>query len=140
MDKSQSRGKIKDTLPKEFNWEYQPARREKTKRRAIEGIITGVRKYIEETPTPLEEEGIMERKLIIGKEVWRIITIYSREIENTRKNLEKTISETDSSKVIIGENSTDYGGEEEDGRRSRSKDKVKNEEGKKWWKRTDGVY
>lgn len=31
----------------------------------------------------------MERRLIIGKEVWRIITIHSKEIENTKKNLEK---------------------------------------------------
>lgn len=90
----------------------------------------------------------MERRLIIGKEVWRIITIYSKEIENTKKNLEKVISETDSSKVVIRgdwnarieENGTENGGEEEDGRRRRSKDKVKNEEGKKmveengWWK------
>lgn len=65
----------------------------------------------------------MERKLTIGKEVWRIITIYSSEIESTKKNLEKMISETDSSKVIIGGNwnarirkdGTDNGGEERDG-------------------------
>lgn len=31
--------KLKDILPKRFNWECQPARREKTKGRAIRGAI-----------------------------------------------------------------------------------------------------
>lgn len=34
--------KIKDILPKEFNWECQPARREKMKGK-VGGIITGVK-------------------------------------------------------------------------------------------------
>lgn len=131
--------KIIDTLPKELKWECQLARREKTKGRAIGSIITGVKNHIEEAPTPAEEEGIMERRLTRRREVWRIISIYSREMEKTKKKLEKMLSETDSRKIIIGgdwnarigEDGTDNWGEEEDGRRRRSKDKVKNEEGKK---------
>lgn len=38
----------KASLPKEFRWNCQPATRERSKGRAKGGIITGVRKEIEE--------------------------------------------------------------------------------------------
>lgn len=75
-------------MPEGWKWKCQPAGRESKKGRARGGIITGVRKEIEEREIGEKEiEGIQERELIIDKERWRIITLYNR--EGRREGLEK---------------------------------------------------
>ncbi|KYM96706.1 hypothetical protein ALC62_12627, partial [Cyphomyrmex costatus] len=57
--------KIRGKLPKEFMWKCQTARRKNRKGRAIGGIITGVRKGIEEVKdneNVSELEGMVQRK------------------------------------------------------------------------------
>ena len=103
------------------------------------GIITGIRNNIEEGMVNTEEEGIQERRLIIRKEEWRILTVYSKDMESTRKTLEKIVTETESRKVIIGgdwnarigEEGTIIWREMEKEKPRRSKDRTKNDEGKK---------
>jgi len=88
-------------LSKRFVWKCQYAVRAKKKGRARGGIITGVRKGIEEIN--VEEmkaiDGIQERRLRLEGRFWRIISIYNnssmknkrREIEEMLGNLEKEI-------------------------------------------------
>ena len=43
------------------------------------GIITGVKMEVKEIATDrIEEEGIQEREVVHGNEIWRIVTVYNR--------------------------------------------------------------
>ncbi|KAJ3647128.1 hypothetical protein Zmor_024664 [Zophobas morio] len=59
--------KLKDVLPKEFQWKLQEAKKEK--RRVEQKVeITGVKKDIKEIEEgAIEMEGIVERKLTVNK-------------------------------------------------------------------------
>jgi hypothetical protein len=55
------------SLPKEYKWEGQGAKREKRKREELPRIITGVKLGIKEKRQEKgEEEGCMKRKVHIG--------------------------------------------------------------------------
>ncbi|KYN04961.1 hypothetical protein ALC62_04156 [Cyphomyrmex costatus] len=137
-------GKLKEKMPKEWRWKCQPADRDKRRGRAKGGIITGIRKEIEENKEELESrEGIQERKIILNGEKWRVVTIYNR--EGRKKGLEdmqEVIKEEEGGKmVMVGDFNARIGkeggvrtlsGEEkrpEEGKRV-SKDKVINKQGK----------
>jgi len=64
-------------LPNEFSWEVQ-AKRKNKKDRACGGMLLGIRKGIEKEKV-IEggsREDIMECRIRIGTERWRIIGIY----------------------------------------------------------------
>jgi hypothetical protein len=72
--------KIDKTLPKDYKWKSQWAKREKKKGRATEGIITGVKLGVKEKSQERGEEGCMERNVHIGNEWWKILRVYSKEM------------------------------------------------------------
>ena len=128
---------LKDKLPQEFSWKCKYATRERKKGRAIGGIITGVRKGIEEEESNAGTEHIQERRIRIQNEKWRVITVYSRDMKETKEELDQIIEEREVEKLIIGgdfnarigQEGGDFRMEEKNDVR-RSKDKVKNTEGK----------
>ncbi|XP_076673700.1 uncharacterized protein LOC143371907 [Andrena cerasifolii] len=128
---------LKDKLPQEFSWKCKYATRERKKGRAIGGIITGIRKGIEEEGSNAGTKHIEERRIKIQNEKWRIITVYSRDMKETEEELDQIIEKKDVEKLIIGgdfnarigQEGGDFRIEEKHGVR-RSKDKVKNTEGK----------
>lgn len=69
--------KMLNRMPGEFRWRAQFARRDAKKGRAKSGIVTGVRREIEE----IEQEGVnservQERRLRIQNNVWRVLSVY----------------------------------------------------------------
>lgn len=88
-------------MPKEYNWRCVPASKEKKKGRAMGGIITGVRKELKEEKETVSNKNIMERKVRIGNEIWRIFTVYSKCKEDVI-SLNEMIDETDENNLLIG--------------------------------------
>ncbi|XP_018393041.1 PREDICTED: uncharacterized protein LOC108772084, partial [Cyphomyrmex costatus] len=125
-------GKLKEKMPKEWRWKCQPADRDKRRGRAKGGIITGIRKEIEENKEELESrEGIQERKIILNGEKWRVVTIYNR--EGRKKGLEdmqEVIKEEEGGKmVMVGDFNARIG--KEGGVRTLSGEEKRPEEGKR---------
>jgi hypothetical protein len=88
----QSWEKVERTLPKEYKWEGQWAKRERKRGRAAGGIITWVKLGIEEKQKEKgEEEGYMERNVHIDNEWWKIVTVYSKEMRKTTRRVENTM-------------------------------------------------
>lgn len=86
--------KKKKRTPIEGVYMDESAIREKKKGRAKGGIITGVRRGIEEIDSVdnigKDVNGVQERRLRIEGKIWRIITVYNGEgIKDKRKELEK---------------------------------------------------
>ncbi|KAG5319550.1 MOS1T transposase, partial [Pseudoatta argentina] len=72
--------KIKDKMPEGWRWKCQIATREGKRGRAKGGIVTGVRRELEERETGYDErEGIQEREVVIDGERWRFVIVYNRE-------------------------------------------------------------
>jgi hypothetical protein len=85
--KEAQRGK---SLPKEYKWEDQGTKEKRNKGRATGGIITEVKLGIKEKRQEKgEEEGCMKRKVHIGNNWWKIMTIYSKEMKTTRRRNER---------------------------------------------------
>lgn len=83
-------------LPKNFIWKCHYAIKEKKKERAKGGIITGIRKSLEEISgnEVCNVNGAQERRLRVKGEIWRIITVYNdRKMKVKRKELEEMIGE-----------------------------------------------
>ncbi|XP_018400175.1 PREDICTED: golgin subfamily A member 6-like protein 22 [Cyphomyrmex costatus] len=95
--------KLKEKMPEEWKWKCQPARRDCKKGRAKGGIVTGVRKELEEREVGYEEkEGFQEREVVIDRERWRFMIVYNR--EGRKEGLEKmkeVIREDNEGKLII---------------------------------------
>lgn len=136
VDKKQWR-RMEENLPDTFNWKCQYAEKEKNKGRASGGIITGVNKKIKETEVREEIKDLQEKRIMIEGKVWKILTVYSREMKKTRESIERLIDKGKEKKLIIGGDFNARTGTEgsfsseerrEKERRS-SKDKVKNAEG-----------
>ncbi|GLV33607.1 hypothetical protein CBL_20302 [Carabus blaptoides fortunei] len=69
---------IKEKLPNEYTCKSKHAKRIHKKGRAMGGILTGIKKNIEEIEiqeTVTEE--LQERKIKLDNEIWSIITIYN---------------------------------------------------------------
>lgn len=72
--------KMKKFLPEGFVWKCLFARRIKRKGRAMGGIITGVRAELAVlNKVTLDLEEIVERRIKMNKDVWRVVTVYNRE-------------------------------------------------------------
>jgi len=101
VDRGERMGKFEAEVVQTIVWKCQYAIREKKKGRAKGGIITGVRKGIEEINVEETKaiDGIQERKLRLEGRLWRIISVYNnssmkskrREIEEMLGNLEEEI-------------------------------------------------
>ncbi|XP_018343269.1 PREDICTED: uncharacterized protein LOC108749206 [Trachymyrmex septentrionalis] len=136
-------GKIKEKMPDGWRWKCQPARREKKRGRAMGGIITGIRKEIEERSRSEEEvEGIQQREVVVDEERWRIVTLYNKEgSKEELDRLKEMIGEREEENmIIVGDFNArigkeggfcDQNGEEkgENGKERRSKDGVLNKQG-----------
>ncbi|KYN38116.1 hypothetical protein ALC56_07516 [Trachymyrmex septentrionalis] len=136
-------GKIKEKMPDGWRWKCQPARREKKRGRAMGGIITGIRKEIEERSRSEEEvEGIQQREVVVDEERWRIVTVYNKEgSKEELDRLKEMIGEREEENmIIVGDFNArigkeggfcDQNGEEkgENGKERRSKDGVVNKQG-----------
>ena len=125
----------KDTLPKTFNWKCHYAVREKSRGRSKVGLITGVKKWINEEETVEGTNNISVRKIIIENEKWRIITVYSKknEMKETRDDLQRITKGTGGEKLVIGGDFNARASSEKDEgetRRRRSKDTCQNAQGK----------
>jgi len=135
-------------LLKEFNWEAQVAKKKNKKDRACGEMLLGIRKGIEKEKVMRgrPQEGLMEYRIRIGIERWRIIGVYVNKdvgvkLEKMREWMEereegiKTIIEEDFN-ARTGEEGGWVGGWEEEtykqeNEESRnSKDKKLNKEGK----------
>ncbi|TGZ39489.1 Uncharacterized protein DBV15_12423 [Temnothorax longispinosus] len=70
--------KMKNRVPKKFNWSIQGAKKERVgrKERAIGGIMMEVREGLEEEEEWVEEESLMIREVRWKKEKWRLATVY----------------------------------------------------------------
>lgn len=65
-------------LPEGWRWGCKRARRVKERGKAMEGVITGVRKEILEEKIKKElGKDIQERRVKMRGEWWRIVTVYS---------------------------------------------------------------
>ena len=107
------------------------------------GIITGIRKEIEEKSRSEEEvEGIQQREVVVDEERWRIVTVYNKEgSKEELDRLKEMIGEREEENmIIVGDFNArigkeggfcDQNGEEkgENGKERRSKDGVVNKQG-----------
>ena len=95
---------LKSKLPKEYKWKCEEAKRNNKKGRAKGGIITGVRKEIEEVEEKgvKERVGVQQRIVKLGTKEWKIMGIYSREIKETIKNIEELVKPTEESNLLLG--------------------------------------
>lgn len=128
--------KTRSKLPSEFIWKCQYAERDKRRGRAKGGIVTGVRRRMEEIADD-NVNGVHERR--IDGEIWRILTVYKGgSMKALRKSLERMIGEREKENLCIGgdfnariggKGRKYEGGENEELGRN-SKDKVINSEGK----------
>jgi hypothetical protein len=94
----------KGRMPEGWRWKCQGARRESKNGRAMGGIITGVKKELEEKGVEDGEgEGIQERRVKIKGEWWRVVTVYNRGGgEEVVKNIEEVVREGEEEKLLLG--------------------------------------
>ena len=130
----------RETPPKGFDWNCQTAKREKKTGRAREGIIR-IKEGWERIEETKETDGLVDRKVKIGKEKWNIYTAYSnKELGRLATKPGEKLGQAKKGVVIIGgdinarigrEGMLYNGNREEKQGRKNSKDKIKNGEGVK---------
>lgn len=135
----------KRILPENFIWKCQYAKRKKIKGRPMGGIITGVKKNIEENEEEVKRtmmEGVQVRRVTIGKDKWKIVTIYrhkKQRITEIIKEIKTLIAEDNEENLLIGGDFNARTGNKEpniwknnrDEIRRRSRDKKIDSEGRK---------
>jgi hypothetical protein len=96
--------KLKKRMPREFERKCQHAERESKKGRAKGGIIMGVKKGLEEEngTEAKEERRFMERTVKRKQRKWRIVTIYSRSMKETKRIIEERVKEQEEGTLAIG--------------------------------------
>ncbi|XP_070162472.1 golgin subfamily A member 6-like protein 22 [Polyergus mexicanus] len=133
--------KISNRLSNKYEWKCIPATRENIKGRARGGIITAISKDLKEVKVREINKGAMETNLIYNKNRWRVITLYSQNIEETLEKLMEflPLKEEKEEYLMIGgdfnarteeEGGPIRTGEKEEEELRRSKDKVVNKEGR----------
>ncbi|KAG5320900.1 CL049 protein, partial [Acromyrmex heyeri] len=121
--------KIKNRLPKDYEWNYVPAKKKHKKGRAKGGIITAVSKKVKNIEVREISEAAMECEMNYNGNKWRIITVYSQEIEKTMERLMEHIQEEKEGYLIIeGDARTGNEGglviEEENEKRNKSRKSI----------------
>lgn len=94
--------RLKEKLPDKFIWKCAAVKREKIKGKAKGGIITGIRRGVREEETTNELDDIQERRVIVNNTEWRILTVYSRDIRETVKDLQQVIQSPENRRVLVG--------------------------------------
>lgn len=101
--------RIKNKLSGEFEWETQLATKRSKKGRAMGGITMGMKKELKMKGKRMRQrgEGMVEWKVMIGKEIWNVGGIYAREgmgkiIEELREWMEEKGRE-ETNKIIGGD-------------------------------------
>ncbi|XP_018307231.1 trichohyalin-like [Mycetomoellerius zeteki] len=95
--------KLKENLPKEFEWWSIPAERESKKGRAKGGIIMAARRNKKEIKIEKVDKGIMEMKLELEGNSWRIFTIYSQKIDETMDRILERLQEEEELLLLGGD-------------------------------------
>jgi hypothetical protein len=95
--------RLERRMPREFVGKCQYAERESKKGRAKGGIIMGVKKGLEEEngSEAKEERGFMERTVKRKHRKWRIVTIYSRSMKETKRIIEERVKEQEEGTLLI---------------------------------------
>ena len=95
--------RLERKMPEGWKWRCQPAEKDCKKGRAKGGIVTGVRRELEEKEVGYEEkEGLQEREVVIDRERWRFMMVYNR--EGRKEGLEKmkeVIREDNEGRLVI---------------------------------------
>ncbi|XP_036143369.1 golgin subfamily A member 6-like protein 7 [Monomorium pharaonis] len=73
--------KIRDRVPKGYEWGVQKASRKNRKGRAMGGMVVGIRKELSDRESKIVEigEGLVSAGIKIEKESWRIVGVYIKE-------------------------------------------------------------
>ena len=135
--------KLRKNLPAEYIWRCLPAKKLKNKGRAKGGIVTGVRKEIDEKESREDEEfNLTENKVTLNGKKFRIFTVYMQDdtAEKMWEKLNDLVKETEEEHLIIGGDMNARTGEVGDlfkpevnmeERKRNSKDKIINRLGRK---------
>lgn len=94
--------RIKDKMSNKFSWNCIPARREYRKGRAKGDIIIAVNKSFKESVFRELSHNIAEIGLKYNGNRWRIVTVYSQDIEENMNILTDQIHEEEEEYVMIG--------------------------------------
>ncbi|CAK9827586.1 hypothetical protein ANTRET_LOCUS5267 [Anthophora retusa] len=89
-----------------YTWDVQYAERRGKKGRAMGGMIIGVREGIKmvKDRKETEEEGIIARKIWLGKDAWKVIGVYvNKDLERKLGSLREWMEEKERGvRVIVG--------------------------------------
>jgi len=83
--------KVSAKMPNKFKWNCIPATKECGKGRAKGGIVTAVSKDLKGAKMKENNKRAMELCVTHNKNKWRIITVYSQNIEGTMDSLMEEI-------------------------------------------------
>jgi len=142
---------LKEKLPETHEWECSFAVKKKIKGRARGGFIIGKRKEWggDKLSISKENEEMVMTELNIGKERWKVITVYGRqEHRKIGERIDEFVGEEEEGNIIVGGDFNirigELGGRsiEEGGIERYSKDKVIGNGGKQWaeWIMEKGWY
>ena len=96
---------VKRDLPADWKWKYFPANRTKKKGRAIGGIVTGVKRELNEFSEGLiNKQNVQERRVELDGKTYRFITIYSKaeDEEDIWKILREDIQDWEECAIMVG--------------------------------------
>lgn len=95
---------MKNILPDEYTWKVTPAKKEHRVGRASGGIITGLKKDIEEeNPQETGNDSMQIRKAKIDGKLWKFVTVYNRGGNpETLNRLEEMIDEAQEENLVLG--------------------------------------
>lgn len=95
--------RIKSKIKRRFIWNYIPAVRKNNKGRTKGEILTAVNREIEEIKTKMLNEGATEIKFKLNKRKRRLVTVYSRNMEETMEYVMAEIKEEEEELLLLRE-------------------------------------
>lgn len=95
--------RIKSKIKRRFIWNYIPAVRKNKKGRTKAEILTAVNREIEEIKTKMLNERATEINFKLNKRKWRLVTVYSRNMEETMEYVMAEIKEEEEELLLLGE-------------------------------------
>jgi hypothetical protein len=84
-------------LPEEYKWECQGSKRGK---KEVLEVKLAIKKKRQEKG---EEEGRLEKYVLIGNKWWKIMTTYNKEMKKTTRGVDDTIKESREGCMLMGE-------------------------------------